>query len=233
MFIKKIPLKIIMALAAVILIGAGTLFFYQQIKIVPEDLLKEALKNTLQAESYSYKIQSTLYVEGKKRLLSDIKGRKDAKDNYHLQGTMLKQPVEVYQIGETTYFKEDNNDQWMVMKNNNIMEMEQFITEVNPLSNFDFVVPDQVEYHGKEKLNKKAYHVLSCIPNVENHILKRHWKNFQYKFWVDKRGKIITKSLVTSEGSNNTILELLVELSNLNSSSDIKAPEISNEDTKE
>ena len=134
---------------------------HQQTKIVPDELLGKALKNTFQAKSYSYKIQSTLYVDGKERPLSDIEGKKDVGDNYHLQGVMLKQPVEVYQIGDTTYLKESNHHQWMVIEENNIMEMEQFVTEVSPLSNFSFSVPEQVDYLGKERLEGRVHYILS------------------------------------------------------------------------
>ncbi|NLK00665.1 MAG: hypothetical protein GX318_05440 [Clostridia bacterium] len=139
---------------------------------------------------------------------------------------MLKQPVEVYQIGDTTYLKESNHHQWMVIEENNIMEMEQFVTEVSPLSNFSFSVPEQVDYLGKERLEGRVHYILSCTPNVENRVLKMHWKNFKYKFWVDRRSKIITKSLILSEGSSDakTTLEMLIELHDLNADFKIKAP---------
>ncbi|NLK00853.1 MAG: hypothetical protein GX318_06410, partial [Clostridia bacterium] len=86
MVIKKTIFRVIAAMVALILLGVGGVLLHQQTKIVPDELLGKALKNTFQAKSYSYKIQSTLYVDGKERPLSDIEGKKDVGDNYHLQG---------------------------------------------------------------------------------------------------------------------------------------------------
>jgi len=224
--VKSIKVIILIALVFLVIAGAGTFVYYHLTKVVPPELLKEALNNTFNAKSYSYRVRSTLYVDGKERLLSDIEGRKDANDNFHIKGTMLKQEVEIYQIGDTTYFKESSGDKWMVLENNNIMNMEQFVTEVNPLSNFNFVIPEQVKYLGREEVNGRTCHVITCAPDVENRILELHWKNFQYRFWVDKGKRVIRKALLKAQGKENSkaLLELQVELSGFNKGNEIIPP---------
>ena len=85
------------------------------------------------------------------------------------------------------------------------MTMQQFTTEINPLSNFSFAVPETVDLIGKEKVGDRKCIVLECIPHRKP-VLNLHWKNFRYKLWIDK-GKKITKAEVTAE---NRKLEITV-----------------------
>ena len=141
---------------------------------------------------------------------------------------MLRQDVEAYQIEDTTYLREGNSDKWMVMENNNIMTMQQFTTEINPLSNFSFAVPDTVDLIGKEKIDDRNCIVLECMPHVENQILNLHWKNFRYKFWVDKGKKVIAKAEVIAENKENakSHLDLRMTLGDFNKIDNISAPKV-------
>ncbi|HBT20758.1 MAG TPA: hypothetical protein DEA47_05295 [Peptococcaceae bacterium] len=220
---KKLIISFVVLLLAVV--GAAAYRHYST-KVVPQDLLKNALENTLKAQSYNFSIKTQLYVDGNKRLLSDLKGAKDRKGNFHLKGKMLSQNVEIYQIGDTTYFREKKDDKWMVLEDNNIMKMEQFMTEVNPLSNFNFVIPEQVNYNGKEKINGILCHVLSIEPNVENRVLKMHWQGFSYKLWIDKGGDYVRKAVVRAEGKENpsAVLEINIGLRDFNKGEEIIPP---------
>ena len=224
---RRIIVLILLLAAA----GSGGFVFYENTKVVPDQLLREALENTFNAQSYTFSVKSNLVVDGKQRALSDIEGEKDKEGNYHIKGTMLKQAVEVYQIENTTYFKEEKTDKWMVIENNNIMDMEQFITEVNPLSNFNFTIPPNIDYLGKEEIDGRKCVVLSCMPDVENQILELHWNNFKYKLWVDKGKKIIRQAEVMAESKNDsgTTLCLNVELKDTNKGGEISPPEIKKE----
>jgi len=210
-----------------LLITAAVVYvIYEQNKIIPTDLLRESMEKTFSAKSYSFGVKSTLLVDGKERKLSDIKGKKDGENNYYFKGTMLQQDVEVYQIQDTTHFRERSSDKWMHMEDNNIMDMQQFTTEINPLSNFSFSVPELVTLVGKEKIEGKKYVVLECAPHVENQILNMHWKNFEYKFWIDKGKKVICKAQVTAENKENakSLLKLEMTLGDFNKVDTIVPP---------
>lgn len=226
MFVNISAKKIILLLLFLLIAGSAAYLIYEETKIVPTDLLRESMANTFEAESYSFGVRSVLEVDGKKRPLSNIKGRKDKEDNYYFKGTMLKQNVEVYQIKDTTYFRESSSDKWMHMEDNNIMDMQQFTTEINPLSNFSFSVPETVEYLGKEKVQGKKCVVLKCAPHVENQILNMHWQNFYYKLWVDKRNRVIRKASVSAKNKENakSVLELEMTLADFNKVGRINLP---------
>ena len=219
--------KVILLLLLLLIVGVAAYLIYEDAKIVPTDLLKESMEKTFAAESYSFGVKSTLKVDGKERPLSNVKGKKDAQNNYYFSGTMLKQEVEVYQIKDTTYFREGSSDKWMHMEDNNIMDMQQFTTEINPLSNFSFSVPEKVDQVGKEKINGKKCVVLECMPHVENQILNLHWKNFHYKLWIDKGKKVIYKAEVKAENKENakSLLELKMTLADFNKVNPISFPE--------
>lgn len=220
--------KVTVILLVLLILGMAAYLIYEENKIVPTDLLKEAMNNTFQAESYAFGVKSTLTVDGEDRHLSDIKGKKDALGNYYFKGTMLKQDVEVYQIQDTTHFREGSSDKWMRMEDNNIMDMQQFTTEINPLSNFSFSVPEEVTMIGKEKIDGKKYVLLECSPHVENEILNLHWKNFHFKLWVDKGKKVISRAQVTAENKENakSLLKLEMSLDDFNKVGEILLPEI-------
>lgn len=222
------PKKVIVILLVLLILGVAAYLIYEENKVVPTDLLKEALANTFQAESYAFGVKSTLTVDGEDRSLSDIKGKKDAVDNYYFKGTMLQQDVEVYQIQDTTHFREGSSDNWMRMEDNNIMDMQQFTTEINPLSNFSFSVPEQVTMLGKEKIDGRKYVLLECAPHVENEILNLHWKNFTYKLWIDKGKRVISRAQVTAENKENSqsLLKLEMTLDDLNKVGNIILPHI-------
>jgi hypothetical protein len=220
--------NVIILLILLVIVGSAAYLIYEETKIVPIDLLEESMDKTFGAKSYSFGVETTLIVDGKERPLSNIKGKKDAQNNYHITGTMLRQGVEVYQIKDTTYLRENNSDKWMVMEKNNIMTMQQFTTEINPLSNFSFAVPETVDLIGKEKVGDRKCIVLECIPHVENQFLNLHWKNFRYKLWIDKGKKVITKAEVTAENKENSksLLDLKVTLGDFNKVDTISAPKV-------
>lgn len=220
--------KILVALLVLLIIGVAAYLIYEENKIIPTDLLRESMERTLSAKSYSFGVKSTLTVEGKERKLSDIQGKKDADNNYYFKGSMLQQDVEVYQIQSTTYFREGSSDKWMHMEDNNIMDMQQFTTEINPLNNFSFSVPELVNLVGKEKITDKKYVVLECAPHVENQILNLHWKNFNYKLWIDKGKKAICRAQVTAENKENakSQLKLEVTLTDFNKVETIELPKM-------
>lgn len=220
--------KIIAALVLLVLMGTAAYLIHEELKIVPADYLKKTMDKTLGANSYTFEVESVLYVDNKERPLSSIKGKKDSKGNYHLSGTMLRQKVEVYQMQDTTYFREASSDKWMVMENNNIMNMQQFATEVNPMSNFSFGVPEQVELKGKEKVDGRKCLVFECSPHVESEFLNRHWKNFKYTIWIDKGNKLVKKAAVSAENKENakSVLKLEVVLKDYNKVPEIVLPEI-------
>lgn len=220
--------KVIIILLFLLIAASAAYLVYEQIKIVPADLLGESMDKTFHAKSYSFGVESSLKVDGKVRKLSAIEGKKDAQNNYYIKGTMLRQNVEVYQIEDTTYFREASSDKWMLMENNNIMDMQQFTTEINPLTNFSFAVPETVELIGKEKIDGKKYVVVECMPHVENEFLKMHWKNFRYTMWIDKGKKVICQAQVSAENKENakSLLELKMTLSDFNKVDKIVLPEI-------
>lgn len=218
--------KITMLLLVLLIIAAVIYVIYEQNKIIPTDLLRESMEKTFSAKSYSFGVKSTLTVDGKERNLSNIQGMKDGDNNYYFKGTMLQQDVEVYQLQDTTHFREGSSDKWMHMEDNNIMDMQQFTTEINPLSNFGFSVPELVTLVGKEKVEGKKYVVLECAPHVENQILNMHWKNFNYKLWIDKGKKVICKAQVTAENKENakSLLKLEMTLADFNKVDTIVPP---------
>jgi hypothetical protein len=220
--------KVTVTLLVLLILGMAAYLIYEENKIIPTDLLKEAMNNTFQAESYAFGVKTTFTVDGEDRHLSNINGKKDTLGNYYFKGIMLKQDVEVYQIQDTTHFRESSSDKWMRMEDNNIMDMQQFTTEINPLSNFSFSVPEEVTMLGKEKIDGVKYVLLECAPHVENEILNLHWKNFQYKLWVDKGKKVIRRAQVTAENKENakSLLKLEMTLDQFNKVGEILLPDI-------
>lgn len=212
-------LKLILAPVLVIVLAVCGYYYYDsKIKIIPEELLQQALQNTIKADSYRYHVQLTMQVDDRSIQLSDLDGEKANARDFHLSGKMQEQPIEVYQINNVTYLKDGVDGKWMVIPDNSVFEDDYFMAEINPLASFNFTSLNQLEYRGLEKSGGKKYYVLSCAPEIKNDFLTRFWQDFEYKLYVEKRSKKLLKAEVeaVNKAKPADTLTMTVEIKDLN-----------------
>lgn len=214
-------------LVLVMAVGYGGFKIYQEsVKVIPEELLAETLEKTLAAQSYSYAVQLQMTTNGEERQLTDIEGVKANDSEFHIKGVMYGTDVEMYQFADSTYQKDPVNDKWMVFPTS-VTDVELLVTEINPMSNFNFNQLTEVTYEGIHKEQDEKKYVLKCEPQVNNQFLELYWQNFQYTLWVDKNSKYITGAFITATNKDNpdNTLSLKMTLDNFNKEFILEKPE--------
>lgn len=190
---------IVIPLLIIVLCIGGFYYYTEEVRIIPEELVRESLEKTLNNTSYRYETLITLKLDGKEeRLLSNIKGERSA-DNFHFKGEMVGQKVEVFQVKDNTYSLDLKSGKWMITPGNELFQPELFMTEINPLSNFSFSEVNDIVYLGKEKIGKRKYYVITCKPVVKNTFMEKYWQDFSYRLWIDKRSRRIVKAQVNAK----------------------------------
>lgn len=227
MYFKRHWRLIAVALAVVMAAWFGYGYYQENIKLVPEELLDEALRNTLAASTYRYNISVRLKVDGREEKLSQVTGERDARGNFHVQGEMTGQPTEAYQIGDTTYLKDPVTSKWMVIPGNNLFQQELFMAEINPVAMLNIAQPQDMEYLGKQKGKDGQVYVLKLRPQVvENRFLNMYAQDFTYLLHISRGDRYVSRAEVeaTSKANTSTRIFFTVDFFDYNARISIEPP---------
>lgn len=210
--------------------GAGYWLYLakQQSDVEPQALLEEALQNMAAAKSFRYKLESTLTVDDRREVVSRIEGEKDDSGSTHIKGEMVKTPINIYHIKDTSYNWDAFSKKWLVIKDLDTPTRDVLIAEMDPLSNFNFKSVSETEKLGFEKIGSNKCLVISCKPCLENELMEVALKDFRYKLWVDFRQRFIRKATLSAVSKNNpnARLAVTVEFFDFNENIRIEKPEV-------
>lgn len=226
-FLKRYRRLIAVALAVVIAAWFGYGYYQENIKLVPEELLDEALRNTLAAGTYRYNIGVRLTVDGREEKLSQVTGERDAQGNFHIQGDMTGQPTEAYQIQDTTYLKDPVTSKWMVIPGNNLFQQELFMAEINPVAMLNIAQPQDLAYLGRQEGKSGQVYVLKLRPRVvENRFLNMYAQDFTYLLHVSRGDRYVSRAEVeaTSKANSSARIFFTVDFFDYNARIAIEPP---------
>lgn len=189
-------------------------------------LIRETVGKALQARGYRYRIAAEFNIGGRKQTWSQVQGEKSAA-GFHIKGKILGTPVEIYQIGKRTFTWDPVSKKWVILEGNDLTQQQVFMAEINPLSNFQFKTIGNPRLLGVEKVGKRKCWIVEFHPEIENKYLEMWWKNFTYRFWVDRKNHFLLKAKATAENKNSpgAFLSLIVEFQDFNKKIEIKPPE--------
>lgn len=194
--VVKINRKLFWVAVAVLLLAAGVAYVGLVSRVVPEELLPQALANTLDTPTYRYRVEVIQVRPAGPIYLSRINGEKAGGD-FHLWGEMQGGPVDVYEIEGVTYLKDAITQKWIILPGRRLLSDDLFMMEVNPAENLRFAVPTTVKYLGRESLQGKKLYVLECSPQViESKYLTKWFKDFTYRVWVEPGSKRIRRAQI-------------------------------------
>ncbi|MGI9952280.1 hypothetical protein V3F56_07950 [Moorellaceae bacterium AZ2] len=188
--------RIVLPVIILLLLGVGAWgynFYLREIKVVPEELIVKALDTTHAATSYRFRLEGYLEADGGRIEVSQVTGERSAGGDLHLWGKMTGQEVDVYQIQDTTYFKDPLFGRWMVTPGNSPLQQELFMAEVNPLSILKITKIQDLQYKGRQKNVPGRPYLLELRPEINNRLLNTYWRNFYYKLWVERGSHYIRK----------------------------------------
>ncbi len=213
--------------AAVILglIVLGVVGYRVVTGVEPQAALDNALKKTAESKSFRYSITQQMTVDGKSKLWTQVTGER-SQSNTHIKGIMYGSEVDIYQIGDTLYQKDQFSKKWMVVKGSPPAAQEVFMTELNPLSGFNFKEFGEVKYLGKEKVNGQKTQVFQCNPNIQNQLMETLWHDFSYKLYVSTKNNYLVKGVLQAKSKikPDSILTMTVDFQDFGQGFEIKAP---------
>lgn len=227
---KFLRWQVILPLAVAVLAMAGGWaysYYLREVKVDPQKLIVQALDTTNQAGSYRFHVEASLVTGGNKVALSSLDGEKASDGNLYLKGQMTGQPVEIYQIKDTTYFRDPASKRWMITPGNSPLEQEKFMAEINPLSILKIMQVNDLQYLGRQKKVPGRPYLLTCKPLVNNQFLNSYWQDLNYQFWVERGSNYIRR--VSLEASHREHpgdkLIMTVEFYDFNKRINIKPPQ--------
>lgn len=213
---------------ALVLAGTGGYNFYlQEIKVNPEELLVKALDTTHALKSYRFYLEAFLETEGGHIEISKVNGECASTGDLHLWGKMTGQEVDIYQVKDTTYFKDPVSQRWMVTPGNNPLQQDIFLVEVNPLSILKITEVKELQYKGRQKNMPGRPYLLSLRPEINNALLNAYWHNFSCNLWIDRREPYIRQVDLVAEHRQKAgdSLVIRLQLYDFNKRIDIKPPQ--------
>ncbi len=207
-------LWLLLAVAVVVVLAFWVLKgFIPAPGVEKEALLAEALEKTRASESYRFRINSRLETPGEEpRYFSKVEGATVVPDRTYIKGTLINSPIELVQIDDTTYMRDQITDKWLVLKGNRLAQSELFITELNPLSVFNFKDVPEILYEGRDGRIGRTNEILEFSPMVMNPFLEMQFTDFDYRLWIDSRDHLITRAQVSAESKSAKGQRLLVEI---------------------
>lgn len=207
-----------------ILSMAGKVYYEWVNRVIPEELLPQAIERTTSVNSYRYHVGLKLKVNGDDRLLSKVKGQRQ-NGQFHLQGEIAGQEVDVIYVNNKVYMKDAVSGRWMVNHGGDIFQQDLFMIEVNPVASLEYEALNNINYLGIEKGKVDAY-VMEYTPVVVNQMLATYWRNFKYKVWIEKRFKRIFKLEVFADHKDvpQNGLHMQLILYDFNKKLNIQAP---------
>lgn len=226
LFLNRRRLMPLAAAAGVILllVVIGKTLLFTTNSIDEAKTLETAIDNTFASKSFRFMVESKLL--GENEFYSKVEGERVLPDKVHIKGTVLKTPVEFTQVENNTYMKDPFSGKWITLKDMKMSQTELFVSELNPLANFNFKdIPEQALV-GEERVDGDNCLVYELKPNVENVFLEEQFDDFYYKVWVDKNDLTIRQAIIRANKADSTPggLEILIKLWDYNRELKIDVP---------
>lgn len=178
----------------------------------PSDALEKAISKTIDARNFRYKVETKTNINGKKNTFSHVAGDKFRPDNLHIKGEVMKSKIEIYQINEKIYAKDNFGGKWVTVDINEINQDGNFMNELNPLENFSFKELGEVNYQGLVKSDQGKLWSYEVRPTIDNPYMEALWTDFTYNIQVRPGDGKIGKAEIRAKGKENENDEIVVTI---------------------
>jgi len=213
---------------AVLLLAAdlGWRQYLLSVRLPPEEMFQKALANTRAANSYLYRSESTLVVADRTTYISKIQGKYVAPDRVSISGTMINTPVDFVQIKDTSYMKDQLSGRWLTLQGNHLAQSALFVSELQPLANFDFQSITDIRYVDTEKLDGAPARVIEITPVLKNPFLNMQFTDFKFTVWLDPIDYLIRQARIEgiSKSGDKSKLTIQLNFSDFNKNITIMPP---------
>ncbi|MEW6726270.1 MAG: hypothetical protein AB1327_04840 [Bacillota bacterium] len=212
--LPRAPVSIAVAvLVVVVLAYLGISSHKEKQNIKGESMLTKGIEQTRNSKSFRYKITSRLVSEKDgETYLSRVTGEQVAPDRVHIKGILINTPIELVQIADTAYIKDQMTGKWIKLQGNRFAQTELFITEINPLGVFNFKDVPILDYKGRDRQGGKKFDLLEFEPVVQNPFLETQFADFAYKVWLYPQDHRIRKVNLQARSKNDETQKLIIDI---------------------
>lgn len=191
----------------------------------PNELVAQSLERLNGAVSFRYTMTQHQWVEGKDRVLTEIKGEKDG-GNTHIIGQTVGSEIEMIRFGDSLFMKDPFGKKW-VRFNNAPAAQEVFLAELDPISSLQLKELGEVVLSSQKKIDGEKVWELSLKPSVDNQLMEQFWGDFSYTLYIRKSDKIPVKAVIEAKSkSKGEPMSLTLEFKDIGKKINIQEPSI-------
>ncbi|MEL7624191.1 MAG: hypothetical protein AAGU12_11435 [Clostridiales bacterium] len=193
----------------------------------PIEIVNTALNEVKMGLSYSYSMEAVEEVDGQRRVLAVLEGRKSGSEA-QISGDLpfINGSIELVRKSNQLYRKDALEDRWVKVPLVNLEDLETLMVEINPLSIFSFLDNTAVEYAGKGKVDGRRCRIYEAMSRGENMWLTFIWQDYNYRIWVDQKEGYLKQGEITAEHRDDSTHRLIVtvKIKDYNQPLTIEAP---------
>ncbi len=200
---------------------------YERAHIQPEAEFSAALEHMGTLESFSYTIHSTFQVQDREEVMSQVTGERK-EGNVHIQGEMVKTPIDIYYIDGIIYNYDETAGKWMVIESDTGSAAELYINELNPLIYIDFRENGMRAEYDFGELDGDECLLVSGNPMMRNELLDSIWQDFSCTLWIDYEQNLVKQVSLQAINRNNpqTSLDITAQFSQFDQEMTIEPPDL-------
>ncbi|MBM7867383.1 hypothetical protein GTO89_11410 [Heliobacterium gestii] len=194
----------------------------------PMTVVKRAVAGTLQSPSFSFESTFLIRVDGREEVISRFSGDRAEGEKFHLKGTLLQSPAEIYTAGNLFYLWDPVKKNWYTIEKNRFGPQDLLLSEISPLTALDIKNIEGVTVTGIDSVDEDKCLIMECRTEVSNRLLAALWKDFYYRIWVDPEKNRICKVVVeaTSRNGPRDRLILMLKFWNYGGQQNIDLPRV-------
>ncbi len=204
-------------------------------KLPPAELAAVAVDNLLAAESFCFHSESRLSLNEESTPLGELSGELCGVD-LHVQGNVLATPVNIYQIGETTYRQDALSEQWLEIADGELLQNDSLLYDVDPRAFFDLAAIENAAEAGEETIDEEKCWKLTFTPRTKSGYYEKYFDSLACTLWITRDDRQIRQAAITAAahaGEQQSELSVTTEFWGWNETPPIEAPIVTNQTEKQ
>lgn len=200
--------KIIIPAVVVLAVGIAAISLcrpsFNAPKLPPDQLADTAIANLLAAESLTFHTESELVINGDSTNLGEITGQLSGAD-LHVEGEMLGAPLNIYQLGQTTWRQDTITDQWLKTEDGRLLSESALMDEIDPRTAFHLSSITDITEGDTENLEEEKCYTLTLHPQTESGYYEKYFDDLTYTLWITMDDHQLRQARITATASSGSL----------------------------
>ncbi len=218
-----------------IILLALLLFFCRQHlpvpKLPPEQLAATAITDLLSAESFAFTTRTELSLSGSNNtnntttLLGSIDGEFSGED-FHVHGEILGTPVDIYQLGDTTWRRDTITEQWLSTTDGHLLSDTVLLNEVDPRAALLLTAMTDITEDAATDIDDEKCRTVIINPHTESGYYEKYFDDLTYTLIIsaDNQLKELQINATASSGTLKSRLLVICHFRDINATPPIEPP---------